>query len=443
MSTFNLSFSKQQGKQEKIRLHHVNEFTALVADATKAEVERNEFIRVKKLAASMQLDAYNTEKFVGSGSKKEWIAQKLAEAERNLQGYNTNEEVLQSKEYALLSSKNKMFEACRNFLACKWVQTEEAAKAAKEAAAKAKEAKQAAKQAKAEADAAKEAAAEAAKNATTEEKAAYKEAKQAEAKQAEAKAEAAAKQAEEAEADAVAKANKGKLMFAKEIVIGYRINSLSEEEKEKYANSVAWKEITIQVGTEFADTLQYYVNAGYNIDFSEVCKQRKKAFTKAEVSSKFWLKNDKLYTMQLHDIIDYDTLFAVLSFAVQEAKAKEKAAAASKEAKEKTLQGIKEAEAAKKQEYLFIVANIANTMQMEEAKINISALTKQVQEAESIRLNFDIKEEKAEAVQKAEEFLQAKKEAAKQAKAAKKAAKEAEAKKQAEADAASKEADAK
>lgn len=440
MANFNLSFSKQQGKQERIRLHHVNEFTASIADATKAEVERNDFLRVRKLAASMQLDAYNTEKFIGSGSKKVWMQEKLQEAERNLQGYSTKEEVLQSKEYSLLSSKNKMFEACRNYLACQWVQTEEAAAAAKEAAAKAAEAKQEAKKAAKDAEAAAEEAKEAAKDATTIEKAAAKEAKQAEAKELQAKAEAAAKAAEEAEADAVAKASKGSLKFAKEIVIGYRINSLTEEDKEKYANSVAWKEVTLQEGSEFADTLQYFVNTAYNIDFKQVQKQRRKNFAKEEVSPKFWLKNDKLYTMQLHDIIDYDTLFAVLSFAVQEAKAKEAAAKASKEAKERTLQGIAEAEAAKKQEYLFIVANIAKTMQMEEAKRNISALTKQVQEAESIRNNFDIKEEKAEAVQQAEEYLQAKKEAAKKAKEAKKAAKEAEAKKQAEADAAKQDA---
>ena len=159
----NVSFSKVQGKEVKKQMHRVEQFCSSIAN----DVKEGNFSVVRKLAASLNVDMYNTEKFVGS-NKTAWQLEKLAEAEANLQGYTTEEEIKSSKEFALLSSKNKMFGYCRNFLPCYILQTAEQQEAAKQAAAVAAAAAVEAKKAAIIADAAKKAAAEAAKAATTE-----------------------------------------------------------------------------------------------------------------------------------------------------------------------------------------------------------------------------------------------------------------------------------
>lgn len=426
----NVSFSKVQGKEVKKSMHRVEQFCSSIAN----DVKEGNFAIVRKLAASLSVDMYNTEKFVGS-NKTAWQIEKLLEAERNLQGYTTEEEVRSSKEFSLLSSKNKMFGFCRNFLPCYILQTAEQQQAAKQAAAVAAEKAVAAKKAAIIADAAKKAAAEAAKAATTEAGVIAKQAAEAEAAEAVAAAAAAEAAAEAAAADAAKKEQAGSLKFAKEKVVGYRINSLTDEEVEKFKKSASWQKVTLNIGKdENIDEIQYFVLLGINVDSSEKRAQRKKIFAKTEYSSRYYLKADKVYTMQAVDFLDYDTLFSVLSYAVQVEKAKAKAAEKAAAAKAATLNNIADAEAAKQAEYNILADSLKKAMQLNETARSMQAIKKQVAEAEEIAAKFAIKasEEAAAAVAAAKEYITKKQEEKKQKQQAKKQA-EAEAKKQAEA----------
>ena len=429
---FVTSFSRVQGKEELRRMHTIKEFTSLIAN----DVKGGNLEQVKKLAASAMLDNCNVEKFLG-GDKNAWYKEKLAQAERNLQ-FADEAAIKESKEYSLLSSKNKMFEVCRNYLPCIIKQTADQADATKAAVSAYNEAKAAAKQAAADAEAAAQEAAKAAKEATTEAKVLIKEQKQAEAQQAAAKAEAAQQAEAAAKAAAAAAGGAGSLRFAKEAVIGYRCNSLTEEETAKYENSSAFAKMQIQVGTEFKDTLQYFVRTDEAVDFSLRISQRKKAFAEKAVSSVYYLKGDKLCTMKESDFINYDTLFVVLSYHLQAEKAAAKAAAAQAAAKASTLQSIAEAEAQKMQEYNFLVSNIEAAVKLPASAIKLPTLIKQVTEAEHLRNSFNLAEEAAQAVQIAQSII----EAAKQQQEEKRKAKQEEkkAKKEAEKAAAAKEA---
>lgn len=423
----NVSFSKVQGKEVKKSMHRVEQFCSSVAN----DVKEGNYAIVRKLAASLSVDMYNTEKFIGS-NKTAWQIEKLAEAERNLQGYTTEEDVRSSKEFALLSSKNKMYGYCRNFLPCYILQTADQQQAAKQAAEVAAAAAVAAKKAAILADAAKKAASEAAKAATTEAGVAAKQAAEAEAAEAVAAAEAAAVAAADAAAEAAKKEQAGSLKFAKEKVVGYRINSLTDEEIEKFKKSASWQKVTLNIGKDDnVDEIQYFVLLGINVDSSEKRVQRKKIFSKAEYCSRYYLKADKVYTMQAVDFLDYDTLFSVLSYAVQVEKAKAKAAEKAAAAKAVTLQNIADAEAAKLAEYNLLADSLKRTMQLNESARSLQAIKKQVAEAEEIAAKFAIKasEEAAAAVAAAAKYVADKAEEKKQ----KQAAKRAEAKKQAEA----------
>ena len=424
----NVSFSRVQGKEVKKKMHRVEQFCSSVAN----DIKEGNYSIVKSLAASFNLDMYSTEKFVGN-NKTAWQLEKLAEAEANLQGYTTEEEIKSSKEFALLSSKNKMYGYCRNFLPCYILQTAEQQQAAKQAAEVAAAAEVEAKKAAVLADAAKKAASEAAKAATTEAGVAAKQAAEAEAKEAAVAAEAAAAAAEAAAADAAKKEQAGSLKFAKEKVVGYRVNSLTDEEKERFKKSASWQKVTLNIGKDDnIDEIQYFVLLGVKVDSSEKRVQRKKIFSKAELCSRYYLKADKVYTMQAVDFLDYDTLFSVLSYAVQVEKAKAKAAEKAAAAKAATLNNIADAEAAKLAEYNLLADSLKKAMQLEEGARSLQAIKKQVQEAEEIAAKFAVKvsEEAAAAVAAAKEYIAKKQEEKKQKQQAKKQA-EAEAKKQA------------